>query len=68
MPGTSTADLALLVLRAADRPLTVAEIRHRIRHGTGTAVNRTTLSAALKRSAALCDVGGDGVRVWRAVP
>jgi hypothetical protein len=72
MPATSTADLVLEALRAADRPLTVAEVRQRIRNDTGAAIDRTTLAAALKRlmiqSVVSRDVGEGGVQVWHHTP
>lgn len=68
-----TTDLVLVVLRTADKPLTVSEIRARVRDDKGAAPHRSTVSSALQRlkirSAAEYDIGNDGLtQRWRVVP
>lgn len=67
-----SSDLVLAVLQATDKPLTVAEIRRRVRSNTNIVLDRSTiygvLKRALARSEAASDVGADGTGRWFAIP
>lgn len=68
-----TRDAVLAALREAERPLTVSEVRQRVRYGAGLVMHRSTIASALKRlltqSAAGYDVGEDGqTQMWWAIP
>lgn len=63
-----TKDLVMDVLRDADKPLSVAEVKARIRHGKGVSIHRSTIYTALQKaavqSAVAYELGDDGAARW----